>query len=81
MQLNNHTHHWDVIDSIAMNGSVTAMAEFMACVPTFKMDDEQLAFQERYKNYNWQKATFITDPYDTYSAMNNTTVEKEYMKV
>jgi hypothetical protein len=57
------------------------MAEFMACKPSFQMDDEQLDFQARYRNYNWQKATFITDPYDTYSAMNDTTVFKEYAKV
>ncbi len=81
MQINNDTHHWDIIDSIAMNGSVTDMAEFMACKPTFQMDDAQLDFQARYRNYNWQKATFITDPYDTNSAMNDTTVFKEYMKV
>jgi len=81
MQLNNKTHHWDIIDSIAMNWSVTDMAEFMACIPKFQMDDEQLDFQARYKTYNRQKATFITDPYDTYSTLNNTNVFKEYMKV
>lgn len=81
MQINNDTHHWDIIDSISMNWSVTDMAEFMACKPSFKMDDAQLDFQARYRNYNWQKATFITDPYDTNSAMNDTTVFKEYMKV
>ncbi len=81
MQINNKTHHLDIIDSIAMNGSVTDMAEFMAWIPKFKMDDEQLAFQERYKEYNWKRATFVTDPYDTYSTLNNTNVFKEYMKV
>ena len=81
MQLNNETHHLDIIDSIAMNCSVTDMAEFMGCVPTFRMDDAQLKFQERYQKYNWRKAIFITDPYDTHSALNNTTVFKEYMKV
>jgi len=81
MQINNLTHHLDIIDSISMNGSVTDMAEFMACKPTFKMDDVQLDFQARYKTYNWKKATFITDPYDTHSTMNDTTVFKEYTKV
>lgn len=81
MQLNNDTHHRDIIDSIAMNCSVTDMAEFLACRPKFPMDDVQIAFQERYRNYNWMRATFVADPYDSHSALNDTTIFKEYMKV
>ncbi len=29
----------------------------------------QEQFLERYKKYNWKKATFVSDPYDTKSAM------------
>jgi len=57
------------------------MAEFMSCQPKFQLTDSQLEFLERYRLYNWRKAIFISDPYDTHSAMNDTTIFDEYRKV
>jgi len=60
---------------------VTDMAEFMSCQPKFQLTDSQLEFLERYKLYNWKKAIFISDPYDTHSRLNDTTIFDEYRKV
>jgi len=59
------------------------MANFMACKPnpTMILNNVQLEFLERYKKYDWQRATFISDPYDTHATVNDTTVFKEYAKV
>ena len=43
------------------------------------MNNDVLNFYRRYLNY--KKAIFISDPYDTDAAMNNTTIYKEYEKV
>lgn len=80
-QIDTKTHFWDIIDSIEINCSVTDMAEFMVWQPKFQLTDSQLDFLARYKLYNWKKATFVSDPYDTHNAMNDTTIFKEYMKV
>ena len=80
-QLDLKTHYWDVIDCISINCSVTDMAEFMVWNPKFQLNNSQLEFLERYKNYNWKRATFISDPYDTHSKLNNTTIFQEYQKV
>jgi hypothetical protein len=45
------------------------------------MTEAQAEFQERLRGYNWQRATFISDPYDTKSRMNDTTIFDEYRKV
>jgi len=80
-QIDPKTHFWDIIDSIEINCSVTDMAEFMSCQPKFQLTDSQLEFLERYKLYNWKKAIFISDPYDTHSRLNDTTIFDEYRKV
>lgn len=80
-QLDTKTHFWDIIDSIEINCSVTDIAEYLSCQPKFQMTDAQLEFLERYKLYNWKKAIFISDPYDTHSTMNDTTIYNEYRKV
>ena len=41
----------------------------------------QEKFLERYKTYNRQRAIFISDPYDTKSAMGNSTILDDYKKV
>ncbi len=71
------------VDSIEANCSITDMANFMACKPnpTMILNNQQLDFLERYRTYDWQRATFISDPYDTHAAVNDTTVFKEYSKV
>jgi hypothetical protein len=45
------------------------------------MTTPQEQFLERYKDYNWKRATFISDPYDTKSAMGNSTILDDYKKV
>lgn len=74
----------DLIDSIELNCSVTDMAEFMAGQPKptiGTLGNAQLSFLERYKKYNRQKATFIDDPYDTHTTLNQSTIYEEYKKV
>lgn len=63
-----------------MNCSVTDVAEFLSCKPKFQVSNEQIRFLDRYKQYNWQKATFISDPYDTHSTLNQSTIFDEYRK-
>lgn len=72
-----------IIDSVEVNCSVTDMAEFMTCQPksTIKLTDLQLLFLARYRGYNRQKATFISDPHDTHSTLNQSTIYEEYKKV
>ena len=38
-------------------------------------------FIERYKKYDWRLATFIGDPYDTHSTLNQSTIYDEYKKL
>lgn len=45
------------------------------------MNNNQEAFLRRYKDYNWKKAIFISDPYDTKVAMGNSTILDDYKKV
>lgn len=45
------------------------------------LDDRMVEFQERYKKYNYKKAIFISDPYDTKSAMGNSTILDDYRKI
>lgn len=78
-QLENH--YINVIDYLEINCSVTDMAEFLTCKPKFKVTDAQLRFLDRYKTYNWQRATFVSDPYDTHSTLNQSTIFEEYRKV
>lgn len=80
-QIDTKTHYWDIIDSIEVNCSVTDMAEFMTWQPKFQLTDAQLSFLERYRLYNWKRAIFVSDPYDTHSKLNNTTIFDEYKKV
>ncbi len=77
-QLENH--YINIIDYIEMNCSVTDVAEFLSCKPKFQVSNEQIRFLDRYKQYNWQKATFISDPYDTHSTLNQSTIFDEYRK-
>lgn len=57
------------------------MAEFLVCKPKMQLNNLQIEFLERYKNYNWQRATFVSDPYDTHSTLNQSTIFDEYRKV
>lgn len=69
-----------IIDGMEINCSVTEIASLLAKAPVqgLILDDAQQLFFERYKNY--YSPTFIADPYDTDSAMNDTTIRREYAK-
>lgn len=71
----------NIIDSIEMNCSVTDMAEFLSCQPKFALTNAQSDFFDRYRNYNRRKATFIGDPYDTFTTLNKSTIYDEFKKV
>ena len=73
--------YMNIIDSIELFITPQNCAEFLSGQPRFELTDSQLRFLERYKKYNWQKAVFIADPYDTMSAMGNSTLLEDYRKV
>ena len=73
--------YMNIIDSIELFITPQNCAEFLSGQPRFELTDSQLRFLERYKKYNWQKAIFIADPYDTMSAMGNSTILEDYRKV
>lgn len=45
------------------------------------MNYAQEQFLARYRKYNWRKAIFISDPYDTKAAMGNSTILDDYKSV
>lgn len=45
------------------------------------LTDSMANFLDRYKTYNYMRATFIADPYDTKSALGNSTILDDYRKV
>jgi len=73
--------YMNIIDSIELFITPQNCAEFLSGQPRFELTDSQLRFLERYKKYNRQKAIFIADPYDTMSAMGNSTILEDYRKV
>ena len=86
MQTDPLTHYWNIIDSIEINCSIPDMANYMAWAPKMELTDSQFQFLERYRNYNWKRATFISDPYDTHTKIKDyhndwTIIANEYRKV
>lgn len=87
MQPNHENHFWDIIDTLTLNCKIEDLANMMSGAPRMQMNDIELEFYERYKNYNWRQAIFVSDPYDTNSAINNihhtswTTIAEDYMNV
>jgi len=73
--------YWNCIDYIEVNCTPEQMAEFLSAQPRIQLTNNMLEFFERYKQYNWKKAIFISDPYDTKSAMWNSTILNDYRKV
>lgn len=80
-------HYIDVIDAIQMNASIVEMANFMAWVPKMELNNTEMRFLERYRDYNWKMATFVSDPYDTNTKIKNIhspqgiVIKDEYRKV
>lgn len=73
--------YWNVIDSIKVNCTPENMASFLTCEPKHEITTEQYQFLERYRQYNWRRATFISDPYDTKVALWNSTILEDFRKV
>ena len=71
----------NIIDSIEISATPEDCARFLTCNPTTQLTANQEKFLERYKRYNWRKAVFIADPYDTKSAMWNSTILDDYKKL
>lgn len=71
----------NIIDSMEFNCSVDDMAQIARAEPVTRMTDAQLAFLDRYKKYNRQRAVFIADPYDTHSTVNDATIYEKYKDV
>lgn len=74
-------YKYKIIDSVEISSWPADCADFLTCQPKFQMTTVQEKFLERYKNYNRKKATFVSDPYDTKSAMWNSTILDDYKKV
>ena len=47
----------------------------------FPLNDAQNEFISRLRKFEYTKATFISDPYDTKSAMGNSSIFDDYRKV
>lgn len=73
-------HFIDVIDACEFHCSVDDMADLMRWEIKFKLTNMQEAFMLRYAWYAYQKATFISDPYDTNATVNDATIYDKYKK-
>jgi hypothetical protein len=59
----------DIFDAIEIYQPPEFCAEYLTCQPRFQMKDSEQEFMDRWKNYNRKKAVWVSDPYDTKSAM------------
>ena len=73
--------YWNCLDYIEFRSTPEDIASYLSCQPRMQLSDNQIKFLERYKQYNWRKAIFVSDPYDTTVAMWNSTILDDYMKV
>ena len=73
--------YWNVINCLELQKTPEECAEFLSCQPKFVLTYSQEKFLNAYKTYNWRKALFVSDPYDTKSAMWNSTILDDYRKV
>lgn len=74
-------HYFNIIDAIEVYQPPKKCAEFLVCQPKFQMTQPQEEFLQRYKYCNRQQAIFISDPYDTKSALWNSTILDDYRSV
>lgn len=72
--------YFNIIDACEFNCSVDDMVDIARNEPTVRLREAQLQFLERYKTYNYQRAVFISDPFDTNSTVNDDTIYKKYKK-
>lgn len=73
-------HLWDIIDAVEVYSTPEDCAEFLRCTPKHQISDEENDFLQRYQTYNRQRATWISDPYDTMSKLGNSTIYDDYRK-
>lgn len=71
MQPNTSNQYWDIIDSLTIKCDIPDIANILAWAPKIPLNDIELAFLNRYQDYNWRQATFVSDPYDTHSKIVN----------
>jgi len=72
---------YDIIDCIEVYTTPENCANFLAWTPKHLLSDDESEFLKRYMTYNWKRAIFVSDPYDTMSAMWNSTIYDDYRKV
>lgn len=68
-----------IIDNIQINTSVDWMADFMAWMNKIELNNSQLEFYTRLRTL-YLGATYIGDPYDTNSTVNDATIAQKYMQ-
>lgn len=72
--------YWNIIDAIEIEQPPEYCAEFLSLKPSFQMTRQQEEFLGRWMQYNWRKAIYVSDPYDTKSAMGSSTILDDYKK-
>ena len=70
----------DVVDACEFNCSVDDMASILANQPLVSLNDEQLDFMKRYADYDYKRAVYVSDPYDTHTTINDWTIYQKYLK-
>jgi hypothetical protein len=69
-------HNWEIVDYLEFRGTPKQAAALMAKNPIGSLSTHALAFFERYKDY--KTPTFVSDPYDTKSALGNSSIFQDY---
>ena len=73
--------YWNIIDCIEFRSTPIDSAHYLRATPKMQMNNIMDEFMNRYKEYDYTRATFISDPYDTMSAMWNSTILDDYKSV
>jgi hypothetical protein len=68
-----------IFDCIESNLAPTNFAEMLSGRPTVKLNQSELEFMERFKNY--KTPVFIADPNDTDAKMDKTSIRKIFKSV
>lgn len=71
----------DIIDYVEYKSTPEDSANFLWWTPKSILSDTQVMFMERFMQYNYKRAVWISDPYDTKSAMGNSVILEDYRKV
>lgn len=72
---------WNIIDYVEFKATPEDTANFLRGTPKSQVSDIMMLFMDRFKNYNYKRAVWISDPYDTKSAMGNSVILEDYRKV